>query len=166
MRVSRRREREKQALRGEILAAASDLFVEQGFENVSMRKIAERIDYSPTAIYLHFRDKSELLHSICEETFQKLIATLNALMDRARERNADPVDTLRRGLRAYVTFGLEHPNHYIVTFLTRHSKDGEKGGSGEFPPSFKPTFLQKSPLCFCLIQKNFFAPVSAKIMFF
>ena len=61
MGVQERRAREKKELRQEILDAAREMFVEDGYENVSMRKIAEKIEYSPTTIYLYFRDKADLL---------------------------------------------------------------------------------------------------------
>ncbi len=120
MTVAERRERAKQNLRAEILDAARDLFVEQGYESVSMRKIANRIDYSPTAIYLHFKDKSELLRSICNETFLNLSSSLETLTARMEAGEGDVVKGLKKGLRLYVEFGLGHPDHYQLTFLTRH----------------------------------------------
>ena len=122
-----RREREKKALREDILDAARDLFVEQGYENVSMRKIADRIEYSPTAIYLHFKDKSSLLTSICDETFLKLSAALEGITARGK---SDPVELLKKGLHAYVDFGLAHPNHYQLTFLTRNDDARDKQSTG------------------------------------
>jgi len=113
MGVKERRAREKRYLRQEILDAASELFVKEGFENVSMRRIADRIEYSPTTIYLYFRDKSELLESICRETFQKLIQRLTKIM----EQPGDPVERLKRGLWTYIEFGLDNPHHYRATFM-------------------------------------------------
>jgi len=75
MGVQERRAREKKELRQEILDAARDLFVREGFENVSMRKIAEKIEYSPTTIYLYFQDKADLLDCICEETFEGIASS-------------------------------------------------------------------------------------------
>lgn len=108
-----RRAREKEDLRQEILEAARDLFAKQGYENVSMRKIAEKIDYSPTTIYLYFQDKDELCRSICEETFTKLVKQFGDIV----ARTSDPIEQLRRVGHAYVEFGLSHPNHYKVTFM-------------------------------------------------
>jgi len=105
--------REKESLRQQILDAARDLFATHGYRNVSMRKIAEKIEYSPTTIYLYFNDKSELLFSLCEETFSILIDQF-AQLDREIE---DPVERLRLGLKSYVLFGIEHPNHYKVTLM-------------------------------------------------
>lgn len=108
-----RREREKEALRQVILDAARELFVKEGYENVSMRGIADKIEYSPTTIYLYFEDKASLLFAVCEETFAKLAKRMESIT----RQNDDPVEALRRGCRAYVDFGLKYPNHYRVTFI-------------------------------------------------
>ncbi len=113
MPVKERRAREKEMLRGEILEAARDLFVKEGYENVSMRRIAARIEYSPTTIYLYFRDKAELLQSICEETF----GALTRQFEEIGQVVSDPVERLKRIGRAYIDFGLAHPNQYRLTFM-------------------------------------------------
>ena len=114
-----RREREKAALKREILNAARDLFVQDGYENVSMRRIAEKIDYSPTAVYLHFVDKADLLFQICEETFAKLVAQGGKLL----AHKIDPLTKLKMFGRAYIEFGLKHPDHYRLTFMVQHERD-------------------------------------------
>jgi|SRR5579863_2266009 len=113
MGIAERKARQKQGMRQEILDAARDLFVREGYDNVSMRKIAEKIEYSPTTIYLYFKDKAELVESLCEETFARLLATL----ERIGVQSSDPVARLRACCRAYVDFGLKHPDHYRITFL-------------------------------------------------
>ena len=112
MGIAERRERQKENLRQEIFDAASELFAQEGYANVSMRKIAERIEYSPTTIYLYFKDKNELLKFICEETFAKLGEQIREIS----EPEIDEIESLKKGLHAYVSFGLEHPNHYEVVF--------------------------------------------------
>ncbi|MDQ2745652.1 MAG: TetR/AcrR family transcriptional regulator [Acidobacteriota bacterium] len=112
MGVQERREREKENLREIILDAASRLFVQEGYANVSMRKIAKKIEYSPTTIYLYFKDKNDLLNQICEETFANLIKDWRKIENKADE----PIVGLRRAMAAYVEFGLKYPNHYEVTF--------------------------------------------------
>jgi AcrR family transcriptional regulator len=116
MGVAERRAREKEALRSKILDAASQLFVEEGVPSVSVRKIADRIEYSPATIYLYFRDKNDLLASLCRETFSGLKEELLRL----EQEETDQLRQLRRGLRFYIDFGLEHPQHYILTFGTPH----------------------------------------------
>lgn len=110
-----RRDRERQELRTLILNAARDLFAEQGFEAVTMRKIAERIEYSPTAIYFHFRDKEALLRELCDTDFGALAQEFQKIA-----RIADPIDRLRHIGRAYVEFGIGYPNHYRLMFMTPH----------------------------------------------
>lgn len=114
MSTSERRQRHRASLRREILDAASQLFVEEGYHRLTMRRLAERIEYSPTTIYLHFKDKSELLQAVCEETFSRLAAKLERLQKTA----GTPVGYLRDSLRTYIEFGLAHPNQYLMTFMS------------------------------------------------
>jgi AcrR family transcriptional regulator len=114
MAVADRRERERLETRTKILDAARDLFVERGYENVSMRRIAETIEYSPTAIYVHFKDKEALFHEVCAHDFRGLG---EACADLASVR--DPIERIRQIGHAYMRFALEHPNHYRLMFMTR-----------------------------------------------
>ena len=113
MTVKDRRARQKTLLRQQILDAARELLVRDGYDKLSMRRVAERIDYSPTAIYLHFKDKQELVSSLCDETFARLVHELETLPDEF----ADPLVRLRKGMERYVAFGLKHPDHYLPTFV-------------------------------------------------
>jgi AcrR family transcriptional regulator len=119
MTVSDRRARHRASLRREILDAASVLFVEQGYDRVTMRRVAEKIDYSPTTIYLYFKDKRELFAAICDETFSQLSSKLERLKPPAGTPGTPnaPLGLLRESLKAYVEFGTSHPNHYAVAFL-------------------------------------------------
>ncbi len=108
-----RRERHRASLRREILEAASRLFVEEGYHGLTMRRLAERIEYSPTTIYLYFKDKDELLQAVCDEAFSQLAGTL----DRLQRAPGAPLGRLREGLRTYVDFGLANPDQYAATFL-------------------------------------------------
>jgi AcrR family transcriptional regulator len=113
MGVRDRRARQKVLLRQQILDAARELLVRDGYASLSMRRVAERIDYSPTAIYLHFKDKQELVFSLCQETFARLIQELETL---PREF-ADPLVQLRNGMERYIDFGLKYPDHYLAAFV-------------------------------------------------
>lgn len=113
MGIAERKERAKENLRQEILDAASELFAREGYADVSMRKIAEKIEYSPTTIYLYFKDKNDLLNQICEETFANLIKDWQKIENKTDE----PLTALRKSMRAYVEFGLKYPHHYEVTFI-------------------------------------------------
>ena len=122
MGVKERKARQKKFLRQEILDAASELFVKEGYEQVSMRRIADRIEYSPTTIYLYFKDKSELLEQVCHEAFSRL----SLLLKRILEHPGDPVERLKKGLIAYVHFGVDNPHQYRAAFMMPKPEDFDK----------------------------------------
>src|SRR5215470_448524 len=115
MGVKERREREKSETRDKILDAARELFVSEGYEGVSMRKVAEKIEYSPTAIYVHFADKNELFHELCRQDFARLQEVM-----KSAEMPSDPIERLRQIGRSYIEFGINFPNHYVFMFMTPH----------------------------------------------
>jgi AcrR family transcriptional regulator len=117
MNASSRRQKHKEELRRVILDAAREIFVHQGYESFSMRKLAERIGYSPGSVYLHFKNKEELFECLVDESFARLLETLSAL--RTEKEMQDPVEELRKGMRAYVEFGLQNPNDYRFAFMLR-----------------------------------------------
>lgn len=114
MASSDRRAREKNETREKILGAARELFVREGVDAVSMRKIADAIEYTPAAIYTHFTDKHALMLALCDSDFGLLRESMGELGD-----EADPVERLRRCGRAYIDFGFAHPHHYRFMFMTR-----------------------------------------------
>jgi AcrR family transcriptional regulator len=127
MGIAERKVREKEELRQLILDAARDLFVREGYENVSMRKIADKIEYSPASIYTYFNDKDEILDCLCEETFLKLHREKMAALQQIK---GDPLGLLKKGMETYIRFGLEHPDHYTVTFMLKaapYEKPGSRG---------------------------------------
>lgn len=113
MSIQSRRARQKAQLRQEIIDAARDILAREGYEQLSMRKVADRIEYSPTAIYLHFEDKRDLVFQVCEETFGKLVGELCSLEAEFK----DPIERIKQGMHRYVAFGLRHPQHYLATFV-------------------------------------------------
>jgi AcrR family transcriptional regulator len=118
MGIQERRVREREELQEKIMDAARALFAEQGYEAVTMRKIAERIEYSPTAIYVHFKDKESLILAICLTDFNTLAQRFQTI-----GRIADPVERLRSIGRAYADFALKHPNHYRLMFMSPHPSE-------------------------------------------
>jgi AcrR family transcriptional regulator len=121
MGVLERRERERQETRQLILDAARELFVAEGHEAVSMRKVAEKIEYSPTAIYHHFRDKQALIEELCLHDFRSLAAAFLRI-----GRVEDPVERIQRTGAAYADFALEHPSQYRFMFMTPGLKKSEE----------------------------------------
>jgi AcrR family transcriptional regulator len=113
MGIAERRSRERTELRQEILDAARRIFVDEGFDALTMRKLAEAIEYSPTTIYAYFKDKSELVQAICDEGFAVLTVRLQTVTQRALR----PIEHLEAGLRTYIDWALDHPSHYYVTFV-------------------------------------------------
>jgi AcrR family transcriptional regulator len=113
--IEERRQRERDEVREKILDAARELFVECGFEGVTMRKVAERIEYSPTTIYLHFADKETLFRELCRADFAQLSESFQKLA-----LIPDPLQRLRGCALAYIQFAVDHPNHYRLMFLTPH----------------------------------------------
>lgn len=107
-----RRERERLALRAKIMDAARQLFVEKGRDAVTIRSIAEAIEYSPRTIYLHFKDKEDLLGQLCAEDFQAFGATLAQHL-----HVADPIERITLLGQAYAAFAFTHPHHYIHMFM-------------------------------------------------
>lgn len=110
----------KEEFRREILLAAREIFSLDGYGNFSMRKLASRIGYSPTTIYLYFKDKDEILFCLCEEFYVELHQTILKIVG----ENNDLLATLRRVLLAYVSFGLANPEQYRVAFFTNPSVYG------------------------------------------
>jgi AcrR family transcriptional regulator len=108
-----RREREREEIRTRILDAARELFASEGVESVTMRRIADRIEYSPTTIYFHFRDKEALLAELCDSDFRAFAHGFTEIA-----QIADPVERLRAAGQAYVSFGLNNPSHYRLMFMT------------------------------------------------
>lgn len=113
-----RREQEKLATREKILDAAREMFGDAGFEATTMRAIADRIGYTATAIYYHFKDKEELLRELCYRDFSQLgqvIAQAASIKD--------PIERIRHTGLAYVEFGLRNPSQYKFMFMTRHAEN-------------------------------------------
>ncbi len=104
--------------RGEILSAATRIFLEEGVAHATMRRIAAAVGFSTTALYVYFPDKDAILRAIAEATFAELLEVLEASQ---RSDAALPI-RFRAGLRAYIDFGLARPDAYRVTFLSPASR--------------------------------------------
>lgn len=114
MGIKERQDRERQAVRESILDAACDLFVTDGYRNVSIRKIAERIEYSPAAIYGYFPGKDDIFFALAEEGFRRLDAKVRAS---AASDDAPPLDQLRRCWWSLYEFSYEQPGFFELMFV-------------------------------------------------
>ncbi len=120
MSITERRERERLKVRNKILDAARELFAAEGYDAVTMRRIADAIDYSPTTIYLHFKDKDALIRELCRVDS---VTLAEAFQHAATEPN--PLLRLRAIAKIYVDFGIQHPNHYRLLFMTTRLNEAE-----------------------------------------
>ncbi|MGC9311857.1 MAG: TetR/AcrR family transcriptional regulator, partial [Sediminispirochaetaceae bacterium] len=104
-----RREYEREALRRLILDAASDILINDGIENLTIRRLARRIEYSPRTIYLYYRDKENLLKAIVEEGFAH---TLRMRSQELQVRSSSLRELMETRIRAHVDTAFRNPNFY------------------------------------------------------
>lgn len=132
MAIANRKERQKEELKGKILEAARTLFIERGFEETSIRNIAERIEYSPTTIYLYFKDKDDIFYALHREGFVLLNQYFRSLQE-----VEDPFERLKAIQKAYIRFALENREYYDLMFISRspmsalEDQDCEKWEEGD-----------------------------------
>jgi AcrR family transcriptional regulator len=108
--IQQRREREKQEVRQSILLAAREIARLEGWQSVTIRKVAERIEYSPPTIYEYFTSKEEILLELLREGFRQFAAVLNTAM----KSTEDPEQRLFKMSEAYWQFAMSNPELYQV----------------------------------------------------
>jgi AcrR family transcriptional regulator len=114
MGIKERHERERETVRKAILDAATDLFTSDGYRQVSMRKIAERIEYSPAALYSYFPSKDDIFFALAQEGFERLTE-----LGRQTPLGPTPIDSLRSLLLTLYRFSVQSPEHFALMFLDR-----------------------------------------------
>lgn len=114
MGISERKEKEKGKMRELILGTAMRLFLEEGFEKVTIRRIAEEIEYSPATIYLYFGNKNDILFALHNEGFERFYRQQQTILS-----IKDPWKRLRQHAKVYMTFALENPEYYDLMFIMR-----------------------------------------------
>lgn len=107
----RKSEEQQEDLKVSILEAAQKLFLDQGFEHTSMRKIAARVGISATTIYLYYRDKAEIMHALHQEGFKMLNEQFKTL-----HYVEDPFERLKSMGRCYIHFAIENRDYYEIMF--------------------------------------------------
>jgi AcrR family transcriptional regulator len=115
MGTKERQQRDRDRIQQAILTAARELFVTEGYRNVSMRKIADRIEYSPAAIYSYFPSKDDIFFALAEEGFRLLAQHLQGAIDKV----SDPLERLRRGLWTFYEFSKTNPEYFELMFIDR-----------------------------------------------
>jgi AcrR family transcriptional regulator len=118
MGIKERQNRDREAVRRAILDAARELFVAEGFQNVSIRKIAERIEYSPAAIYGYFPSKDDIFFSLAEEGFRLLGDPASVRQDPVL-KDAPPLDRIRAVFWRLYEFSREQPQYFALMFVDR-----------------------------------------------
>lgn len=133
MGIKERKEKHKEDLKLKILMAAKELFLKHGYESTSLRKIAERIEISPTTIYLYYKDKSDIIYALHQEGFKLLSSQFLVL-----QHVEDPFERLKAMGRIYMKFALENPDFYELMFIMKEPLDfvakhcGSEWEEGEF----------------------------------
>lgn len=138
MGVKERRERERTQIRERILDAALEVFAKEGVEGVTMRALADAIEYSPPVIYAHFSDKDAIIRELCYRQLRELargFAAFGAL---------DPIERLRRIGYSYADFAVEHPSHFRFMFLTVHPMPDDDQVGKDDPEQNAYAFLRQT----------------------
>lgn len=132
--TTRKRRGEGHTRRDEILQAAKVLFLREGYEATTIRKIADRVGVSAPALYLYFADKEAIMLALCDQTFGFLIDRIAAI----EKQHLNPRDQLRSCGEAYIRFGLEHPQEYWLTFLSGNTPRQIKAQGGHRATDVEP----------------------------
>ena len=117
MGIKERQERDREAVRRSILDAARELFVSEGYQNVSIRKIAERIEYSPAAIYRYFPSKDDIFFALAEEGFRLLCGGPPSASEPLEL--LPPLERVRTIFWRFYQFSREHPQYFALMFVDR-----------------------------------------------
>ena len=112
MGIAERKLEEKQEMHKRILNGARKIFLEKGYEQTSMRSIAQEIRYSPGSLYFYFKDKSEIFHELHKEGFRLLLNQLKVL-----DKVADPFERLKASGRVFIQFAHENKDYYNLMFI-------------------------------------------------
>src|SRR3954470_4504736 len=125
MGIKERQTRERDSVRRAILTAARSLFLAEGYANVSMRKIADQIEYSPGAIYSYFASKEDIFFALAEEGLQFLRQHCASTAD-----SDAPLEHVRAAIWRFYTFSKEQPEYFSLIFVDsavpRISRDWER----------------------------------------
>jgi AcrR family transcriptional regulator len=123
--------------RAEILRAAERIFVAEGYEGATIRKIADEVGVSSTCLYMHFPDKDQILLEICTAAMEQLLA----LNKEISARPLDAVERVRMLLTAYVEFALDNPNAYRLVFCTSATTDKKQQVTHDLGSQCRERFL-------------------------
>lgn len=131
MNRSKVRQNSGKPLRLEILNVVREMLLKDGYNNLSMRRLATVIGYSPTTIYNYFKNKDDIIFNLCNDYFSRLADTLIKSVDEADS----PEEKIKKCMMAYIRFGLDDPDSYHIAFMMNLSDENgfsfvEKGSNG------------------------------------
>jgi AcrR family transcriptional regulator len=133
MGIAERKERQRAELREQILRVARDMVMREGFSALSMRKLADAVEYAPATLYLHFENRDAIARELCVRGFQDLLAAFEPAAT-----VEEPMERLAKLAEAYVKFGLDQPETYRLIFMEdpklSTAEFGDAEGAG--PKSF------------------------------
>jgi AcrR family transcriptional regulator len=131
------KERHRAELRGEILQAARELLREEGYDGLTLRKLGQRMECTPMALYSYFADKQAIVKALAQEAFELLAVRLD------QSQAGDPLSTLRKVLRAYIAYAEQNPLEYRLLLLesqhvkSQQSQDEMRNSSSAFSLLFR-----------------------------
>jgi Transcriptional regulator len=114
MSIKERKERERDKMRELILNTASQIISEDGIDNLSIRKIAGRIDYSPSIIYHYFKDKDEIINHLMKRNYRKIVSAISS----AEEFSDEPEQKIKETMRRYIDLALQMPDEYMTILVS------------------------------------------------
>ena len=158
MGIAERKEKQKIEIRKRILDASMQLFVQEGFENVSIRRIADIIEYSPTTIYLYFKDKDEIFFNLHEIGFLKMQE-----MNKDLPAIQNPLIRLHKMGENYIRFGMENPEYYDLMFIQKEPMDKLTEMGCKWENGDAALTLLRNTLSECM-EKGYVAKVDATML--
>ncbi|KQZ97800.1 TetR family transcriptional regulator [Mesorhizobium sp. Root157] len=123
--AKQRRELRRASLRSELIAAAHKLVQEEGYDALTIRKLAQRVGLAPMSVYSYFADKQDILYALAEDAFEALAQRIE------QHQSDDPLEALRAVMVEYAAFGLGNPDEYRIVAMTEHVTPAEKLEAGQ-----------------------------------
>ncbi|MCS6906075.1 MAG: TetR/AcrR family transcriptional regulator [Bacteroidia bacterium] len=157
MSIQERRERERQKIQEAILDAALRLYQEGGYENVTIRKIASEIEYSPATLYLYYTDKEAIFNALREKGFSLLLE----VQSRAYQ-NPNPLERLEQAGKSYLDFAIQYPTYYEIMFILKRKNTFPTSATCETSSFSSPTSY--SQLAFEFLKNTVIACMEEKLI--
>ena len=156
MTVLAQRTPKRHVMRNAILDAARAIVLREGFDALSMRKIADVIGYSPASLYLHFEGRDAIAHALCAEGHAQLMLALRSV-----DPGGSPASRLTAMAHAYVAFAREHPQIYQLIFMENSAYTAAAMGHAGSDGATTVVLLSDPLIALCTEEKR---PAAAEIL--